>query len=105
MQRPFPEPEDVADELPSIDSSKFPQEGFTPKPEGLVDIAGEDAFAPFSTSAPPSFFAQRGDHQVPRNGITDGNVPLQTNKFYSNFFLGSRTQPVDSLGDLIRLEC
>lgn len=48
--------------------------------------------APIATGAPPSNIAKRSDHPVPRTGITKSG-PMQTNKFYSNFFLGNRDGP------------
>lgn len=56
-------------------------------------MASSDIFAePIATTAPPSQIQVRDDHPVPRKGITSG-PPLQTNKFYSNFFLGDQTAP------------
>jgi endo-1,3(4)-beta-glucanase len=48
--------------------------------------------APISTGPPPSNIRSRDDHPVPRKGITSG-FPLQTNKFYSNFFLDNQAAP------------
>lgn len=55
---------------------------------------GGDVFSsPIGTDAPPSQIPQRDDHPVERLGLTkDG--PLQTNKFYSSFFLGNQTDPI-----------
>ncbi|OLN85332.1 putative endo-1,3(4)-beta-glucanase-like protein 2 [Colletotrichum chlorophyti] len=47
---------------------------------------------PIATTGPPSSIPIRSDHPVPRKGITS-SVRLQTNKFYSNFFLGDQTAP------------
>ncbi|KAF7553851.1 hypothetical protein G7Z17_g3357 [Cylindrodendrum hubeiense] len=59
----------------------------------LVERAAADIFAsPIGTSAPPSVISTRSDHPVPRLGITKSG-PLQTNKFFSNFFLGNQLQP------------
>lgn len=44
------------------------------------------------TKAPPSNIKQRSDHPVPRKGLS-GSTPFQTNKFYSNFFLGDQQSP------------
>lgn len=56
-------------------------------------MASPDIFAdPIATAAPPGNIQVRDDHPVPRKGITSG-PPLQTNKFYSNFFLGDQTAP------------
>ncbi|KAH7157566.1 glycosyl hydrolase family 81-domain-containing protein [Dactylonectria estremocensis] len=61
--------------------------------KGVFARAATNIFAnPIDTSAPPSVISQRSDHPVARLGLTK-NGPLQTNKFYSNFFLGSQTQP------------
>ena len=47
---------------------------------------------PIDTKPPFPEIGVRSDHPVPRKGIiTDG--PLQTNKFYSNFFLGDQLGP------------
>ncbi|KAH7324129.1 endo-1,3(4)-beta-glucanase [Stachybotrys elegans] len=47
---------------------------------------------PIGTSAPVSSIKRRSDHPQARTGIVKSG-PLQTNKFYSNFFLGSQTAP------------
>ena len=55
--------------------------------------ASADIFAePIDTKAPPSSISVRDDHPVPRKGIQT-RAPLQTNKFYSNFFLGDQLGP------------
>ncbi|CCU76862.1 endo-1,3-beta-glucanase [Blumeria hordei DH14] len=48
-------------------------------------------FQPIATDSPPSVFSTRPDHPVPRKGIKSQTEPLSTNKFYSNFYLGSQT--------------
>lgn len=56
-------------------------------------MASSDIFAdPIATAAPPDRIQVKEDHPVPRKGITSG-FPLQTNKFFSNFFLGDQTAP------------
>ncbi|KIL56211.1 glycoside hydrolase family 81 protein [Amanita muscaria Koide BX008] len=60
------------------------------------DFGGDvfnDLFAPIATTAPPDTFSRRFDHPVPRLSITDQDRPLQTNKFYSNLYLGSQSFP------------
>ncbi|KAB8336796.1 hypothetical protein FH972_021105 [Carpinus fangiana] len=57
-----------------------------------VSLAG-NIFVPIGTQAPPSQIASQGGHPVPRLGITNQTTPPQTNKFYSNFYLGDRTAP------------
>ncbi|EON99804.1 putative glycoside hydrolase family 81 protein [Phaeoacremonium minimum UCRPA7] len=48
--------------------------------------------SPISDGAPPSVIKQRSDHPVARLGIK-ATAPLETNKFYANFFLGTQTAP------------
>ncbi|KAM4062986.1 glycosyl hydrolase family protein [Hirsutella rhossiliensis] len=56
-------------------------------------MASPDIFAqPIDTKAPPSCISIRHDHPVPRKGI-QSKAPLQTNKFYANFFLGDQLAP------------
>ncbi|PQE33898.1 glycosyl hydrolase family 81 protein [Rutstroemia sp. NJR-2017a WRK4] len=64
-----------------------------PSPSALLSSPSPNIFQqPISLSPPPSIFPSRADHPVPRLGITPQNSgPLQTNKFYANFFLGSQT--------------
>lgn len=59
------------------------------KAESIL-ISG-NIFQPVATSAPPSTFSTRTDHPVPRLGIKTQTSPLQTNKFYANFYLGNQT--------------
>ncbi|GAB0142401.1 hypothetical protein EsHS_00002952 [Epichloe bromicola] len=61
--------------------------------QNKTTMAGQNIFAkPIDTKAPPSGIPQRHDHPVPRKGIHSPG-PLQTNKFYSNFFLGDQRGP------------
>lgn len=56
-------------------------------------MASSDIFSkPISNKAPPSSIQLRHDHPVPRKGV-NAKPPLQTNKFYSNFFLGDQSAP------------
>lgn len=57
-----------------------------------IDMSSENIFQPVAIDAPPSNFGRRSDHPVPRLGINQGS-PIDTNKFYANFFLGSQTAP------------
>lgn len=43
-----------------------------------------------ASDAPPPQIASRDDHAVKKVGIVDDNVPIETNKFYANLFLGSQ---------------
>lgn len=56
-------------------------------------MAAQDIFAvPIDTKPVPSSISARDDHPVPRKGI-QSQAPLQTNKFFSNFFLGDQLAP------------
>ena len=54
---------------------------------------GQDIFEPVAFGSPPNSIGQRGGHPVPRLGINDIGAPLETNKFYQNFVLGSQSFP------------
>ena len=47
---------------------------------------------PVATDAPSSAIPKRDDHPAPRIGI-NATGPLETNKFYGNFFLGNQSSP------------
>ncbi|KAF7552811.1 hypothetical protein G7046_g7293 [Stylonectria norvegica] len=65
----------------------------TKKGSRLFKMAVVDIFAnPIDTKAPPSQIKVRSDHPVPRKGIKR-QPPIQTNKFYSNFFLSTQLAP------------
>ncbi|KAI9761768.1 MAG: hypothetical protein M4579_000862 [Chaenotheca gracillima] len=55
-------------------------------------MASNNIFVPVATNAPPSNVPTRGDHPAPRLGIATQKAPLETNKFYANFFLGAQAQ-------------
>lgn len=58
-----------------------------------LKMPSADIFAePIDTKAIPPVILSRPDHPVPKAGINTRG-PLQTNKFYSNFFLGDRLAP------------
>lgn len=47
-----------------------------------------NVFVPIATATPAtSLFPRRGDNPAPVRGITNTAKPLNTNKFYANFFL------------------
>ncbi|KAF2102631.1 endo-1,3-beta-glucanase Engl1 [Rhizodiscina lignyota] len=48
-------------------------------------------FVPIATDAPPSNILVKPEHPVPRLGIENATGPIETNKFYANFFLGDQT--------------
>ncbi|KAJ4303275.1 endo-1,3-beta glucanase [Kalmusia sp. IMI 367209] len=59
----------------------------------LADVDG-NVFRPMATDAPPQQIQSRGDHVVKKLNIVDGDVPIETNKFYANLFLGNQNFPV-----------
>ncbi|KNG44331.1 glycoside hydrolase family 81 protein [Stemphylium lycopersici] len=65
-----------------------------PGPTAVINPVSGNIFQPIETAAPPSAIPSRNDHPVRKEHITDGDVPIQTNKFYANFFLGSQGFPV-----------
>ncbi|KAK0371912.1 glycosyl hydrolase family 81 [Colletotrichum limetticola] len=84
MSNPIPTPSSLIDTAaPATSVAPLPS---APMPSG--DIFSE----PIGTGAPPGTISARSDHPVPRKGITSSS-PIQTNKFYSNFFLGDQTAP------------
>ncbi|KAH8668109.1 glycoside hydrolase family 81 protein [Tricladium varicosporioides] len=62
-------------------------------PPKQMNAKAENIFQPIDTAPPPEQIGTRSDHPVPRLNIMDQNSPISTNKFYSNFFLGSQTAP------------
>ncbi|KAH6680314.1 glycoside hydrolase family 81 protein [Halenospora varia] len=62
-------------------------------PPKQMNAQAENIFQPVDTAPPPGQIGTRGDHPVPRLNIAGQNSPISTNKFYSNFFLGSQTAP------------
>lgn len=52
-------------------------------------MVSANIFQPVATDAPPAVIGQRSDHPVPRLGIQQ-TTPIETNKFYQNFFLGNQ---------------
>ncbi|KAF6826769.1 glycoside hydrolase family 81 protein [Colletotrichum musicola] len=84
----------ISDSIPTPSSLIQPTTAATTIPPlPSPPMASADIFAePIGTAPPPASIPVRDDHPVPRKGITS-STPLQTNKFYSNFFLGDQTAP------------
>jgi endo-1,3(4)-beta-glucanase len=61
-----------------------------PGPTIPLQPAAANIFVPMATDLPPQQITIRSDHPVKKLGIVDKNVPLQTNKFYANLFLGAK---------------
>ncbi|KAF4964794.1 hypothetical protein FSARC_7306 [Fusarium sarcochroum] len=91
------EPAVVSTSIPSPTSLLQPLKSTTKnaEPSGLSKMAAaNNIFAnPIDTSAPPSMFKKRSDHPVSKLGISQSG-PIQTNKFYSNFYLDKQQAPV-----------
>ncbi|KAF1916306.1 glycosyl hydrolase family 81-domain-containing protein [Ampelomyces quisqualis] len=51
-------------------------------------------FQPIATGSPAQSLPFRGGHYAKKEHIVDRDVPIQTNKFYANFFLGGQGNPV-----------
>ncbi|GAB7327640.1 hypothetical protein MBLNU13_g11481t1 [Cladosporium sp. NU13] len=58
-----------------------------------TSLSVSDIFKPIATDAPPAQLARKSDHPAPRKGIQPQKKKLQTNKFYSNFFLEDQALP------------
>ncbi|KAH8700490.1 endo-1,3-beta-glucanase Engl1 [Talaromyces proteolyticus] len=58
-----------------------------------ASMNGQDVFETVSLDAVPSNIPTKNDHPVPQLGIVNTTSPVETNKFYANFFLGNQTTP------------
>ena len=58
-----------------------------------LSLSVSDIFQAIATDAPPEQLSRRSDHPAPRKGIQPQEKKLQTNKFYSNFFLEDQALP------------
>lgn len=58
-----------------------------------LSLSVTDIFQAIATNAPPEQLSRRTDHPAPRTGIQPQEKKLQTNKFYSNFFLEDQALP------------
>ncbi|KAH7118794.1 endo-1,3(4)-beta-glucanase 1 precursor [Dendryphion nanum] len=85
-----PRPTQTGGSIAPIHSTLAPG---TTTPAGKVD---PNIFVPMATDAPVKQIPTRADHFVKKEHFVDAddNGPIQTNKFYANFFLGNQTQPV-----------
>lgn len=55
--------------------------------------SGQDIFLPIALGQPPTNIEAQGGHPVQPLGIDNTTGPIETNKFYANFFLGSQSMP------------
>ncbi|KAH7080736.1 endo-1,3(4)-beta-glucanase 1 precursor [Paraphoma chrysanthemicola] len=65
-----------------------------PGPTGPVRPISANIFQPVASGVPAPSLEFRSGHYVKKEHIVDGDVPIQTNKFYANFFLGTQGNPV-----------
>ncbi|KAF2028709.1 glycoside hydrolase, partial [Setomelanomma holmii] len=65
-----------------------------PGPTAPIRPPSANIFQPVASGVPAPSLEFRGGHYVKKEHIVDDDVPLQTNKFYANFFLGSQGNPV-----------
>ncbi|SMR50158.1 unnamed protein product [Zymoseptoria tritici ST99CH_3D1] len=88
---PFPDLSFSTTSLSLVDPTSFSSPTATAP---VTSISETSIFRAIATGAPPSQISQRSDHPVPRLGIQGQQEKLQTNKFYSNLFLGDQSQSV-----------
>ncbi|KAF2445855.1 glycoside hydrolase family 81 protein [Karstenula rhodostoma CBS 690.94] len=65
-----------------------------PGPTKPLNNVEGNVFIPMATDAPPQQVPSRDDHPIKKINIVDGDVPVYTNKFYANLFLGKQDFPV-----------
>lgn len=58
-----------------------------------MSCGAENLFEPIALGPPPNNIPHVPGHPVPRQGVYGMDGPIQTNKFYFNFFLGSQSFP------------
>ncbi|KAL9057906.1 MAG: hypothetical protein Q9162_002033 [Coniocarpon cinnabarinum] len=54
-------------------------------------MSSSNIFVPIDAGTFPEQISHQGGHPVPKRGIRE-SAPIQTNKFYANFFLGNQDQ-------------
>ncbi|CAI7575299.1 unnamed protein product [Penicillium bialowiezense] len=59
-------------------------------PVKLGTMSGQDVFQPVATGPAPASIKSRDDHPV-QNKHANSTDPIETNKFYAGFFLGTQT--------------
>jgi len=86
--------EETSNRLSPAFNLRESEESVLPAPiHKRANMVAPDIFAdPISMDRPPGQIKQRRDHPAARLGIQPAS-PLETNKFYANFFLGSQTSP------------
>lgn len=89
--QPFASISNATSMLPLVDPASYALPTAT---SAITKLSASDIFVPIATGAPPSQIPQRSDHPVPRLGVQDQPRKLQTNKFYTNLFMGNQDSPV-----------
>ncbi|KAJ5820525.1 CAZyme family GH81 [Penicillium riverlandense] len=64
--------------------------GSSGKTHGLGDLGDQDIFQPVGTGPVPDVISTRQDYPVSKKHV-NATGPVETNKFYAGFFLGSQT--------------
>lgn len=77
--------------LSLVDTASF---GLPTATSAITKLSASDIFVPIATGAPPSQIPRRSDHPVPRLGIQEQSQKLQTNRFYTNLFMGNQSSTV-----------
>ena len=73
----------------------------TPAAVGTAAATSVNVFVPIGTATPAaSVFPRRGDNPAPVVGIVNTNKPVNTNKFYANFFLENQYESAVSLSSV-----
>lgn len=91
--QPFPTGIDNSTSLSLVDTATLGSVEPT-KTSAVQTLSVSNIFAPIAKGPPPSQVSTRTDHPVPTLGIQPQTHRLQTNKFYSNLFLGDQSQSV-----------
>lgn len=88
---PFASISNATSTLPLVDPASYALPTAT---SAITKLSASDIFVPIATGTPPAQIPQRADHPVPRLGVQSQSQKLQTNKFYTNLFLGDQDSTV-----------
>jgi len=76
--------------LPTVTTTLDPETtSLVPATTTVVAPTASNIFVPVATDNVDALIGSRSDHPVPRTGINQTS-PIETNKFYANFFLGNQ---------------
>ncbi|CZT24362.1 related to glucan 1,3-beta-glucosidase [Ramularia collo-cygni] len=88
---PFASISNATSTLPLVDPASY---GLPTATSAITKLSASEIFVPIATGAPLPQIPRREDHPVPRIGIQNQTRKLQTNRFYTNLFMGNQTSPV-----------